>query len=226
MKSAGEVSLARMPPTFAAAMNTYSGRSASKKRSNGLGGSGGRAPSRVRSTRLGMHRPAGGAGRWPIRPGRGGRRRRSGYLATRSRPGGTSSGHDVPGVPQRVLLARQFEIVVDHRCRPAPRSDMSGLPPEDLGARGSRRREVVDLGGSEVARVDGRRARASRARRGANARLDELARPCATRPSRRRSRPACLLQHQPHRLDVVAGEAPVAARVEVAEVELLLEPLA
>ncbi len=31
-----------------------------------------------------------------------------------------------------------------------------------------------------------------------------------------------LLEHEPHRLDVVAGVAPVALRVEVAEVELLL----
>ena len=30
---------------------------------------------------------------------------------------------------------------------------------------------------------------------------------------------AILLQHQPHRADVVAGEAPVAAGVEVAEAE-------
>ena len=29
-----------------------------------------------------------------------------------------------------------------------------------------------------------------------------------------------LLQHPPHRLDVVAGEAPVAARVEVAQPQL------
>ncbi len=34
-----------------------------------------------------------------------------------------------------------------------------------------------------------------------------------------------LLEHQPHRLDVVAGEAPVALGVEVAEVELLVEPV-
>ena len=32
-----------------------------------------------------------------------------------------------------------------------------------------------------------------------------------------------LLEHQPHRLDVVPGEAPVALRLEIAEVELLLE---
>src|SRR5581483_5184413 len=33
-----------------------------------------------------------------------------------------------------------------------------------------------------------------------------------------------LLQHQPHRADVVAGVAPVAARLEVAEPELSFEP--
>ena len=34
----------------------------------------------------------------------------------------------------------------------------------------------------------------------------------------------CLvLQHRPHAFDVVAGESPVALRVEVAEIELLLE---
>ena len=33
-----------------------------------------------------------------------------------------------------------------------------------------------------------------------------------------------LLQHPPHGLDVVAGEAPVALRVEVAQVELVLQP--
>ena len=32
-----------------------------------------------------------------------------------------------------------------------------------------------------------------------------------------------LLQHQPHRLDVVAGEAPVALGVEVAEEQLVLQ---
>ena len=32
-----------------------------------------------------------------------------------------------------------------------------------------------------------------------------------------------LLEHQPHRLDVVAGEAPVALRVEVAEAQLVGE---
>ena len=32
-----------------------------------------------------------------------------------------------------------------------------------------------------------------------------------------------LLQHEPHRLDVVAGEAPVALRVEVAEPQLVRE---
>ena len=32
-----------------------------------------------------------------------------------------------------------------------------------------------------------------------------------------------LLEHQPHRLDVVAGEAPVALGVEVAEHQLLLQ---
>ena len=34
-----------------------------------------------------------------------------------------------------------------------------------------------------------------------------------------------LLEHQPHRLDVVAGEAPVALGVEVAEEQLLLQPV-
>src|SRR5689334_15350541 len=33
-----------------------------------------------------------------------------------------------------------------------------------------------------------------------------------------------LLQHEPHRLDIVPGEAPVALRLEIAEVELLLQP--
>ena len=33
-----------------------------------------------------------------------------------------------------------------------------------------------------------------------------------------------LLEHQPHRLDVVAGEAPVALGVEVAEGQLRLVP--
>jgi hypothetical protein len=33
-----------------------------------------------------------------------------------------------------------------------------------------------------------------------------------------------LLEHQPHRLDVVAGEAPVALGIEVAEEQLVLEP--
>ena len=33
-----------------------------------------------------------------------------------------------------------------------------------------------------------------------------------------------LLEHQPHRLDVVLGKAPVALGVEVAQVQLLLQP--
>ena len=32
-----------------------------------------------------------------------------------------------------------------------------------------------------------------------------------------------LLHHQPHRLDVVAGEAPIAAPVQVAEAQLVLQ---
>ena len=44
---------------------------------------------------------------------------------------------------------------------------------------------------------------------------------CASRRWRSRSRRAVLLQHQPHRLDVLGRVAPVPLRVEVAQVELL-----
>ena len=67
------------------------------------------------------------------------------------------------------------------------------------------------------------RTSASRARRGRRRPPPARAR-CASRRCRSRSRPARLLQHPPHRVDVVAGEAPVAPRVEVAQPELVASP--
>ena len=204
-----------MPPTTAARWMTTSGRAvgergvdrrrASAGRTRALrgdedvGGTGGRELARRRAAE-----EAGAAGDHDAAPGqiavhavsaprarRGGRRRR--------RP--------------RVEVGREHQPdqLVERRASASSRAARAALDASP--------QQLVDLGRAEVARVDPHVAPPSRGR------------PARTRPrtnSRTRVHLAGrddvvvrlgLLEHQPHRLDVLRRVAPVAPRVEVAEVQ-------
>jgi hypothetical protein len=123
--------------------------------------------------------------------------------------------------PQRLLLLGEIEVVVDHLGH--QRGEGGLRFPAQLLKRVARiPHQVIDLRRAEIAGIDldevlvveadvAERALAEIAHRVRLAGRDDIV-----------SR-LVLLQHRPHRLDVVAGVSPVALGVEVAQVELLLQ---
>ena len=126
-------------------------------------------------------------------------------------------------VPSPVAQRRARHVGVHHHLDELGEADF-GLPAE-LGA-GLRRvaDEQIDLGRAEELVVDDDVVLVVRARRCANATSHELAHRVRLAGGDDVVVGLVLLQHQPHRPHVVAGEAPVALRVEVAEAQLLVEP--
>ena len=182
---------------------------------------------------------AAAAARSPSRPARGGRRRRS-----RSSLFMVADSTLKPSLLSRARrVARARGRLAHHLAHQLVEADLAA--PSRASSRALRRvaEQRLDLGRPEVARIDRARARGRSPR----------STPCSSTPSPRHSIAYAelgapprstnsrtrvllaggddevlrlvLLQHQPLRLDVVAGMAPVAQGVEVAEVQAVLEAL-
>ena len=139
-----------------------------------------------------------------------------------------AAGEDVTitvGVSARCAAgaASELDVGVDHHARPARRTTVCGFQPSAVAGLGRVADEQVDLGRAEEALVDARRgprqSRPTWPKASSQNSRTEWVSPVATT----KSSGLVLLQHQPHGLDVVAGEAPVALGVEVAEAQLGVE---
>ena len=133
--------------------------------------------------------------------------------------------------------ARRREVARDHFGHQFVEADPV-LPAEDGARLGGVAYQIVDLGRAEIARIDPDERLAGL---GVDAGLlGALPAPCDLRSTSANARSTnsrtcafagrehvvvglVLLQHQPHALDIVAGVAPVALGVEIAEIELLLQ---
>ena len=131
------------------------------------------------------------------------------------------SGDERPhGRPRDELLLRQ--VAVDHHRDQVGKRDR-GLPAEDGARLGRVADQQVDLGGTHEPRVLPDQVLpvvdADVAERG----VEEVTDGVRLAGGDHVVAGLRLLHHQPHRLDVVAGEAPVALGVEVAHRDVLLE---
>src|SRR5579871_1487836 len=203
-KSTGYASLAPMPPTVAAARKTYSGALSAKKRST-EGASRRSTSARVRRIRFACPRVCKArtmadptSPRWP---------------ATKIRlslcMGLAAFYYLVARLGERPFLPRQFQIMLDHHlhqfleghCRfPAqPGASLGGIPAE-----------MVDFRGAEVALFDLDIARPVQVETGGGE-VEKFADRMRDAGSDDVIIGAVLLQHPPHRFDVVPGVTPIAA---------------
>ncbi len=118
-------------------------------------------------------------------------------------------------------MLEPFEVSVDHH-RDELREGRAGLPTEASPGEGGVGDQVVDLGRAEEGRVEADVPLGIEARV-AERRFDEVAHRVRLAGGDHVVVRLGLLEHQPHRLDVVLGVAPVTLCVEVAEGQLALK---
>src|SRR5688572_5265897 len=124
------------------------------------------------------------------------------------------------GFLQRKFLACQLEVGVDHHADQLRECD-AWAPAELLRSKRGVTPQVIDLRGPEVTRV-GTYVLLPVQVNTAERRIEEFTNRVAFPGSDDVVGRHVLLQHQPHRLYVVAGKSPIARRTEVAQVQLRL----
>src|SRR6185312_32018 len=141
--------------------------------------------------------------------------------------------------PSRHARTAERKIARDHFLDQFAEAD-AVRPAEPLPRLGRVPEQFVDLGRAEIARVDAHQDAATfftdaalagglafptqRYPRLGKGEFDELAYRMRLSGGEHIVVGLLLLQHQPHALDIVAGMAPVAPRVEIADIEAVLAP--
>src|SRR3984893_3804611 len=220
-----------MPPTRAAASSTASGRYSSNQRLT-VGWSRRSTASRpivkIRHSSCLSRRISAEPTmpRWPATNMRRARRGKSvGDVMSLvpSRHRGASGGVGKPSPVHGPLAAGECDIVLDHHLDQLWEANPR-LPVENVARLGWIATQGIDLGRPEIATVDLDMALPVEASR-REGELDQIAH--AVRLPGRYDVVVgfLLLQHQPHRLDIVAGKAPIALRFEISKIELVLKTL-
>src|SRR5262249_4595897 len=231
MKSPGWVSFSKIPPTRAAASSTASGRCSSNQRSTACWSrrsTVSRLAVRIRhfssTNRRTSAEPT--MPRWPAtkmrRPPSANMDRRA-MLSTAPRRRRTSSGVDKPGLAHRHLAPREVDVVLNHHLNQLfeinPR-----FPAEYLARLCRISTQRVDLSWPEIAPID--LDVAPPVEPGCRERdLDEFAHAVRLSGGNDIVVGFRLPQHEPHRLDIIAGKAPIAPGIEVSQVKFVLKTL-
>src|SRR6266851_548393 len=141
-----------------------------------------------------------------------------------SRDGGTAGGVGKSRLVRGALTSRELDIVLHHHLDQFQETDPR-LPAEDLAGLGWIAAEFIDLGRPEIAAIDQDMAPPVEAghREGE---LDEIVHTVRLTGGDDIIVWLVLLQHQPHRLDIVAGKTPISLCGEVSQVDLVLQTLA
>jgi hypothetical protein len=110
-------------------------------------------------------------------------------------------------------------IILDQLCEGDPRLPAEGV--ERLGRIAAQR---IDLGGPKITLIDLDVVLLVKPN-GREGELDEVTYAVRLSSGDDVVVGLLLLQHQPHRLDIVAGEAPISLRFEVSQIKLALKTL-
>src|SRR5271169_2760856 len=220
-----------MPPTRAAASSTASGRCSSNQRSTAAWS---RRSTTSRPTVRTRHsswdsRRISAEPTMPRWPATNMRRALSGnsvggtMFSVAPRSGGASGRVGKPSLVDGPFAPSKVDVMPNHHldqlCEGNPR-----LPAENAARLDRIAAQRIDLGRPEIAAIDLDVKPPVEASRG-EGELDEIAHAVRLPGGDDVVVGLLLLQHQPHGLDIVAGEAPIALRFEVSQIELVLKTL-
>src|SRR5437764_7059878 len=218
-----------MPPTRAAASSTPSGRCSSNQRSTARWSrrsTASRPTVRIRHSSCASRRRSAEPTmpQWPATKTRrplSGKRVGGSMLSIASCDRGAPGRVGKPGLAHGALPPGQVDIVLDHRLYKVRECDPR-LPAEDLTRLRCIAAQYIDFGRPEIAPVDLDMAPPVKAGR-RKSELDEIPHTVRLPSGDDVVIGVLLLQHQPHRLDIISGKAPVTLRSEISQVELVLQ---
>src|SRR5271167_3172346 len=221
-----------MPPTRAAASSTASGRCSSNQSSTARWwrrSTASRPTVSIRHSSRARRRTSAEPTmpRWPAtnmrRPPSGKSMGRS-MPSVASRRGGASGRVGKPGLVHGPLAPCEVDVVLHHHLHQLSEG-YPWRPAENVAGLGRIAAQFIDLCRPEIAAIDLDVALPVEASR-REGELHEIANAVRLTCGDDVVVRLLLLQHQPHRLDIVAGKAPIALRFEVSQVKLVLKALA